>query len=305
MSEIDPIHIPILKEEIINYFKTTPHTFLLDGTAGEGGHSNAILEIFQTSKLVILDRDPVMLERALLRNKSYRDRIIGINVNFSEFSISSMPPEYQSGFDCILLDFGISMYHLKKSGKGFSFIGEEFLDMRLSPDSEKTAQYILNFYKEDKLLKIFLEYGEENWSKKIVEGIVTKRRKYPFTTTKELASLIEAIIPRKFWPPKAHPAFRIFQALRIEVNDELSHIEKGLVNLIPLLKENGIICCISFHSLEDRIVKTVFKQLDKDKELEILTKKPILPSEIEIFNNPAARSAKLRVARKTRVEGLK
>jgi 16S rRNA (cytosine1402-N4)-methyltransferase len=305
MNEIDPIHIPILKDEIINFFRDTPQTYFLDGTAGEGGHSKAILETFHSSKLVTLDRDPIMLERALLRNKSFGDRVIGLNVNFSEFSLTSVPLEFQTGFDCILLDFGISMYHLKKSGRGFSFMGEEFLDMRLSPDSDKTAQNILNFYKEEKLLKLFLEYGEENWSKKIVEGIVTKRRKHPFKTTKELASLIEAIIPRKFWPPKAHPAFRIFQALRIEVNDELNHIEKGLVNLVPLLKENGIICCISFHSLEDRIVKTVFKQLGINKELEILTKKPILPSEIEILNNPAARSAKLRVARKTTVEGLK
>jgi 16S rRNA (cytosine1402-N4)-methyltransferase len=305
MNEIDPIHIPILKDEIINFFRDTPQTYFLDGTAGEGGHSKAILETFHSSKLVTLDRDPIMLERALLRNKSFGDRVIGLNINFSEFSLTSVPLEFQTGFDCILLDFGISMYHLKKSGRGFSFMGEEFLDMRLTPDSDKTAQNILNFYKEEKLLKLFLEYGEENWSKKIVEGIVTKRRKHPFTTTKELASLIEAIIPRKFWPPKAHPAFRIFQALRIEVNDELNHIEKGLVNLVPLLKENGIICCISFHSLEDRIVKTVFKQLGINKELEILTKKPILPSEIEILNNPAARSAKLRVARKIRVEGLK
>jgi 16S rRNA (cytosine1402-N4)-methyltransferase len=305
MNEIDPIHIPILKDEIINFFRDTPQTYFLDGTAGEGGHSKAILETFHSSKLVTLDRDPIMLERALLRNKSFGDRVIGLNVNFSEFSLTSVPLEFQTGFDCILLDFGISMYHLKKSGRGFSFMGEEFLDMRLTPDSDKTAQNILNFYKEEKLLKLFLEYGEENWSKKIVEGIVTKRRKHPFKTTKELASLIEAIIPRKFWPPKAHPAFRIFQALRIEVNDELNHIEKGLVNLVPLLKENGIICCISFHSLEDRIVKTVFKQLGINKELEILTKKPILPSEIEILNNPAARSAKLRVARKIRVEGLK
>jgi 16S rRNA (cytosine1402-N4)-methyltransferase len=280
MNEIDPIHIPILKDEIINFFQQTPQTYFLDGTAGEGGHSKAILETFHSSKLVTLDRDPIMLERALLRNKSFGDRVIGLNINFSEFSLKSVPLEFQTGFDCILLDFGISMYHLKKSGRGFSFMGEEFLDMRLTPDSDKTAQNILNFYKEEKLLKLFLEYGEENWSKKIVEGIVTKRRKHPFTTTKELASLIEAIIPRKVWPPKAHPAFRIFQALRIEVNDELTHIEKGLLNLVPLLKENGIICCISFHSLEDRIVKTVFKQLGINKELEILTKKPILPSEI-------------------------
>ena len=154
MNEIDPIHIPILKDEIITFFKDTPQTYFLDGTAGEGGHSNAILETFQTSKLVTLDRDPIMLERALSRNKSFGDRVIGLNVNFSEFSLTSVPHEFQTGFDCILLDFGLSMYHLKKSGRGFSFMGEEFLDMRLNPNTDKTAQNILNFYK---LLYEFLE----------------------------------------------------------------------------------------------------------------------------------------------------
>ena len=160
MNEIDPIHIPILKDEIITFFKDTSQTYFLDGTAGEGGHSRAILETFQTSKLVTLDRDPVMLERALSRNNSFGDRVIGLNVNFSEFTKTSVPLEFQNGFDCILLDFGISMHHLKKSGRGFSFMGEEFLDMRLSPDSDKTAQDILNYYKEERLLKLFLEYGE-------------------------------------------------------------------------------------------------------------------------------------------------
>ncbi len=304
MEDLNFYHIPILKNEIIDFFRTTSQSFFLDGTAGEGGHSEAILESFPNSKLVLLDRDPVMLERALRRNQTSSSRRWGLLANFSEVDQEILPVEFQLGLDGILLDFGISMFHLKKSGRGFSFMGEEDLDMRLQPDMTKTAGNILNTYREERLHQIFQEYGEENWSKKIVEAVLMRRKKNPFKTTRELAKLIESVIPRKFWPPKVHPSFRIFQALRIEVNDELSHIEKGLKRLIPLLKENGIICCISFHSLEDRIVKTVFKQFSIQKELDLVNKKPILPSEIEIEKNPAARSAKLRVGRKINLEGL-
>lgn len=304
MEDVNFYHIPILKDEIIEFFTTTSKSFFLDGTAGEGGHSHAILENFPNSKLVLLDRDPMMLERALRRNQNFSSRRWGLLANFSEIDRETLPDEFQSGLDGILLDFGISMFHLKKSGRGFSFIGVEDLDMRLQPEMTKTAGSILNTYREERLHQIFQEYGEENWSKKIVEAILLRRKKNPLKTTQDLAKLVESVIPRKFWPPKAHPSFRIFQALRIEVNDELSHIEIGLKRLIPLLKDNGIICCISFHSLEDRIVKTVFKQFSIQKELDLISKKPILPSEIEILKNPAARSAKLRVGRKIKLEGL-
>jgi 16S rRNA (cytosine1402-N4)-methyltransferase len=302
MEEISFYHIPILKDEIIQFFQSTSKSCFLDGTAGEGGHSYAILESFPDAKVVLLDRDPVMLDRALNRTHSFASTRWALLSNFSELDRKDLPEEFQFGLDGILLDFGISMFHLKKSGRGFSFIGEEELDMRLQPEISKTASSILNTYKEDRLYQIFKEYGEENWSKKIVEAILTRRKRNPLKTTQDLAKLVESVIPRKFWPPKAHPSFRIFQALRIEVNDELSHIEIGLKRLIPLLKENGIICCISFHSLEDRIVKTVFKQFSIQKELELITKKPILPTEIEILKNPAARSAKLRVGRKINPE---
>jgi 16S rRNA (cytosine1402-N4)-methyltransferase len=298
MEKLDIVHIPILKNEIINYFNTTEKNLFLDGTAGEGGHTFEILAQFPNSKLILLDRDPILLDRAKKRNIDNIERIFPYNINFSDFSTEYLLEKNIKGIDGILLDFGISMYHIKKSNRGFTFSGNEELDMRLSPDSDKTASDILNYSKEDELFKIFFDLGEENWSKKIANAVVNHRRKNPFKTNRDLAELVEQVIPRKFWPPKVHPAFRIFQALRIEVNDELLHIEKGLNNLIPLLNKGGIICCISFHSLEDRIVKNIFKKYKEEKVVEILTKKPILPNDEEILNNSASRSAKLRVAKK-------
>ncbi|MCB1176246.1 MAG: 16S rRNA (cytosine(1402)-N(4))-methyltransferase RsmH, partial [Leptospiraceae bacterium] len=160
---------------------------------------------------------------------------------------------------------------------------------------DTTAEFILNTYKENKLEEIFLKYGEENWSRKIAKNIIEFRRKTRIKTTEDLKKIVESSIPRKFWPPKVHPSFRIFQAIRIEVNKELAHIENGISNLSPFLSREGIFCVISFHSLEDRIVKNCFKNLAKEKDYLILTKKPMIASEEEILLNPASRSAKLRV----------
>jgi len=298
MEKLEIVHIPILTKEIINFFNTTEKNLFLDGTAGEGGHTFEILTGFPNSKLILLDRDPLLLERAKLRNIDYIDRIFPYNINFSDFSPEHLLEKNIKGIDGILLDFGISMYHIKKSNRGFTFSGIEDLDMRLSPDLTKKASDVLNYSKENELFRIFNDLGEENWSKKIANAVVNHRRKNPFKTNKDLATLVEQVIPKKFWPPKVHPAFRIFQALRIEVNDELIHIEKGINNLVSLLNKGGIICCISFHSLEDRIVKNLFKKHKEEKVVEILTKKPIIPNDDEILTNSASRSAKLRVAKK-------
>lgn len=292
----DFIHIPILSDMILDHFSKTNQMYFLDCTAGEGGHTNQILNKFPNSKIFLIDRDKDMLERAILRNRDYRERIRPYNANFSDPPMEIL--EETGGVDGILLDFGISMYHIKKSEKGFSYRGEEPLDMRLDSTHSKTASFILNTYKKDELLRIFLEYGEEKWSKKIVEVLVEHRRKNPFRTNKQLTELIEKIIPKKFWPPQQHPAFRIYQALRIEVNQELEHIQTALPTLVSFLAPKGIICCISFHSLEDRVVKLKFRDLKEKNILEILTKKPILPDTEEVKANPASRSAKLRIGRK-------
>ncbi|MBW0435923.1 16S rRNA (cytosine(1402)-N(4))-methyltransferase RsmH [Leptospira yasudae] len=304
-NSLEPVHYSVQGKEILqifteNFSKEDPVLFL-DGTAGEGGHSLLFLKEFSNSKVILCDRDPVMLSRAMARIDEFKNRVIPIETNFSEIDSSLLQShgvaEAPQG---ILLDLGISTFHLFHSGRGFSFREAEPLDMRLSPSAGLSAEDVLNTYSKDKLMHIFYTYGEERWSKKIAEVIVDRRKQNSISSTSELADLVSKIIPRKFWPPGRHPATRIFQALRIEVNQELAHIEKGLDSLLHLLRLGGVIQVISFHSLEDRIVKNAFRDYAKQNGFELLTKKPILPSEEETKENPASRSAKLRVLRKTK-----
>jgi 16S rRNA (cytosine1402-N4)-methyltransferase len=299
MTEFKPTHIPVLPKEILDYFHeigTKENLFFLDGTAGEGGHSELILKEFANAKLILNDRDSIMLARASNRLANFSERIFPLEGNFSEITEDDIISKIGNNkIDGILLDLGISTFHLIGSERGFSFKNEEYLDMRLDESTKLTAFEVLNKYKAEKLSQIFREYGEENWTKKIVEKILLVRKKNPIRTTVDLAKLVESVIPRKFWPDRTHPSFRVFQAIRIEVNNELGHIRKGLESLGNLLNPGGILCVISFHSLEDRIVKQVFKERDSTGMFEILTKKPIVPSDEEIKANPSSRSAKLRV----------
>ncbi|HRG47368.1 MAG TPA: 16S rRNA (cytosine(1402)-N(4))-methyltransferase RsmH [Leptospiraceae bacterium] len=299
MEEFKPTHIPVLPKEILEYFgqiENQENPIFLDGTAGEGGHSELILKEFQSAKLVLNDRDSIMLARATERLSAFQGRFYPLEGNFSEVDATDLEERTGKGkVDGILLDLGISTFHLTSSERGFSFKNEEYLDMRLDETGKLTAYDVLNKYKAEKLSQIFREYGEENWTKKIVEKILLVRKKNPIRTTLDLAKLVESVIPRKFWPDKTHPSFRVFQAVRIEVNNELGHIKDGIENLTNLLEKGGILCVISFHSLEDRIVKQVFREKSKDEMFSILTKKPITPSEEEMKINPSSRSAKLRV----------
>ncbi|XDD51907.1 16S rRNA (cytosine(1402)-N(4))-methyltransferase RsmH [Leptospira sp. WS92.C1] len=302
---MEPVHYSVQGNEILQIFRENfskeDAVLFLDGTAGEGGHSLLFLQEFPNSKVILCDRDPVMLSRALARLDEFKNRVVPIEINFSEID-SDLLSSYgvTDAPQGILLDLGISTFHLLHSGRGFSFRESEPLDMRLSPDSGLSAKDVLNTYSKDKLMQIFYKYGEERWSKKIAEVIVDRRKLNSIFYTSELADLVSKIIPRKFWPPGRHPATRIFQALRIEVNQELAHIETGLISLLNLLRLDGVIQVISFHSLEDRIVKNAFRDYAKEKGFTLLTKKPILPSEEETKINPASRSAKLRVLRKTK-----
>ncbi|EMJ90925.1 16S rRNA (cytosine(1402)-N(4))-methyltransferase [Leptospira alstonii serovar Pingchang str. 80-412] len=302
---MEPVHYSVQGKDILrifteNFHKDDPVLFL-DGTAGEGGHSLLFLKEFPNSKVILCDRDPAMLSRATSRLNDCKERVIPIQTNFSEIDFALLNShgihETPQG---ILLDLGISTFHLFHSGRGFSFREAEPLDMRLTPDGGLSARDVINTYSKDRLMNIFYTYGEERWSKKIAEVIVDRRKQNSIATASELADLISKIIPRKFWPPGRHPATRIFQALRIEVNQELAHIEKGLASLLNLLRLGGVIQVISFHSLEDRIVKNSLRDYAKQYGFELLTKKPILPSEEETAENPASRSAKLRALRKTK-----
>ena len=292
------IHKPIMAQEILGFFRQTTQKDFLDATAGEGGHCLQILQQFPDASLTFADRDQEMLERARQRIAAFAPRTRAVHSNFSELDCKLDVSACEKGFDGILADLGISMFHLLESGRGFSFKKDEKLDMTLD-ESAKTAADIINFYPEKDLLKIFYEYGEERWSKKIVQSIMEKRqKKEKIHTTEQLALLVEKSIPRKFWPPGKHPAFRIFQALRIEANQELEHIKKGIKTLSSLLKPGGVLCVISFHSLEDRIVKHTMKDLSVQGDFSVLTKKPLLPGELELADNISARSAKLRAIRR-------
>ncbi|TGL61465.1 16S rRNA (cytosine(1402)-N(4))-methyltransferase RsmH [Leptospira sarikeiensis] len=303
-NELEPVHYSVLYREILSFFLSVfdgDREFLfLDGTAGEGGHSLLLLEKFPKSKLVLVDRDSVMLSRAQERLSSFSSRVIPIEANFSDLDM-----EFLKGFgvssppDGILLDLGISTFHLLHAGRGFSFRENEPLDMRLSSSGGISAEDVINTYPEKALSKIFYEYGEERWTKKIVEAILERRRHTRIGYSGDLAQLVSRVIPRKFWPPGKHPATRVFQALRIEVNQELLHIEIGVKKLLDLLAPGGLLQVISFHSLEDRIIKNLFRDYARSGEAKLLTKKPALPSDLETKENPASRSAKLRVIHKS------
>ncbi|ABZ94216.1 S-adenosylmethionine-dependentmethyltransferase [Leptospira biflexa serovar Patoc strain 'Patoc 1 (Ames)'] len=294
-------HIPVLPSEVISLLQQTKNPnpqWFLDGTAGEGGHSKLILKTFPEAKLILIDRDAVMLERAkkeILKEIGSLDRVHAFQMNFSEVDSELLQEVGCPSLDGALVDLGVSLFHFLHSGRGFTFKNDEPLDMRLEANiGGKTAADVVNYSSVLHLKKVFWEYGEERWALKIANNIVQTRHKKKFGTNTDLVKLVEASIPRKFWPKESHPATRIFQALRIEVNEELVHAEKGIRALAQCLGIGGVLTCISFHSLEDRIVKWTFRDLKDNGPFEILTKKPILPSETEIKENRASRSAKLR-----------
>ncbi|TGK91753.1 16S rRNA (cytosine(1402)-N(4))-methyltransferase RsmH [Leptospira brenneri] len=299
MSELP--HIPVLPGEVIDLLKKTESSepqWFLDGTAGEGGHSKLILKTFPNARLILIDRDAVMLERAkkeIHSSLGSLDRVHPFQMNFSEVDQDLLDSLECPGLDGALVDLGVSLFHFLHSGRGFTFKNEEPLDMRLEPQvGRKTAADVVNYSTVLHLKKVFWEYGEERWALKVANNIVQSRQKKKFETNTDLVKLVEASIPRKFWPKETHPATRIFQALRIEVNEELLHAEKGIRNIASCLRLGGVFACISFHSLEDRIVKWTFRDLKANEPFEILTKKPILPTDLEIKENRASRSAKLR-----------
>jgi 16S rRNA (cytosine1402-N4)-methyltransferase len=302
-----------MPREIVQFVETSACRgtgVLVDCTAGEGGHSELLLEMFKDIRIIAFDRDGGILEIARERLKRHAGRIDFINDNFSHISqhLGSM----RNGINYFLYDFGISSYHLETSGRGFSFAKNERLDMRLD-DGAESAYHIVNSGGEKTLAEIIFRYGEERWSRKIASAIIRSRRGKPVETTGELAEIVLRAIPKKFHVKNIHPATRVFQALRIAANDELSAIERSLGDAQGLLATGGRIMAISFHSLEDRIVKEKFRRLGRGCTCEadprtcrcvnkpyvkILTKKPLRPEVDEIENNNRARSARLRVCEK-------
>jgi len=284
-------HIPVLKKEVLQYLNPQPNENFIDCTLGKAGHSMAILELTRPiGKVLGIDQDEESLKDV------NENRLIKICENFS--NLKEIVRENSFGpISGILLDLGMSSWHLEESGKGFSFLKDEPLDMRYSMDNALTAEKIINKWTFPELQEILKKYGEEKFSQRIAKEIKEARQRKKIETTFQLAEIIKRAIPLKN-KLGINPATKTFQALRIAVNKELEALEMVLPQAMEVLEVGGRMAIISFHSLEDRIVKNFFREEQKKQHLEILTKKPIIASPEEILNNLRSRSAKLRLAKK-------
>ena len=293
------IHQAVLQKEVLEYLDPKPNENFIDCTIGEGGHTTAILQKNKPNgKVLGIEIDPEIYQEFKKRIRESSNRLILINDSYVNLKEIVKKLKF-APIDGILFDLGMSSWHLENSGRGFSFLRNEPLDMRFSPESNSlTAQDIINKWSEPEIEKVLKEYGEERFSKKITLEIIKERKEKPIKTTFQLIEVIKRAIPGKYCRGRIHFGTRTFQALRIAVNDELNNLKKVLPQAVEVLSSEGRIVIISFHSLEDRIVKNFFRDLDKVK-LKILTKKPITPNEVEIKINRRSRSAKLRAAIRT------
>ena len=286
LEEITFSHIPVLSQEVITGLNIKPGGNYLDLTVGGGGHSRLILETAEDVKITAVDQDEDALNAAKENLAEFGDRVKFIHSNFANYQF------LENTYHGILADLGVSSYHLDNPERGFSFRNTANLDMRMNQQQSLTAGDIINEWEEKELADIFFKYGEERLSRRIARRIVEKR---PFNTTTELANAIAYSVPPKYRHGRIHPATRVFQALRIAVNDELKVLETLIEKAPNALIPEGRIAIISFHSLEDRPVK---HGLRNSPLLRILTKKPIIATEEETKQNPRSRSAKLRIAEK-------
>jgi len=304
-------HTPVLAGEVVQFLRPAPGMTLVDATAGGGGHSALLAaRIGPAGTLVMVDRDPAALEAAGARLADCEARIVRIQGNFRRL------PELLRGagigeVDGILLDLGVSSHQLDTPERGFSFRFDAPLDARMNPGEGESAADILQRADVQQLRRILWEYGEERWAARIARRIVEQRVREPIRTTGQLAEIVKGAIPRKAWPRDIHPASRTFMALRIAVNDELGALQEALDGSAPLLRGGGRIAVISYHSLEDRIVKRTFQRLSgrcqcppglpicqcgASSILTVVTRRPVTPGEAEVRSNPRSRSARLRVA---------
>lgn len=287
-------HIPVLLNEVITHLQPEPNKSFIDGTVGQGGHAEAILSVLpggRQKRLLAIDRDKRNLEVAKARLTRFGEAVVFVHDSFANMK----PHATAHGFDQvdgILLDLGFSSAHVDDPQRGFSFQSDGPLDMRYDTSQSLTAATIVNEWDESELARIFRQYGEEKMASKIARAIVEERRKRPFERTIELSECVEGVVKRR---GKIHPATQVFQALRIAVNDELGALSRALPDAVELLKSGGRLVIISFHSLEDRMVKAFMKERS---DLQVITKHVITPSEEEVKANPRSRSAKLRVAEK-------
>ncbi len=296
-----PEHLPALFSEVLEFLDCKPGQVYVDGTVGSGGHSRGILEKSSpTGKLIGLDWDEEALERARKNLSPFGGRVELLKANFKDLR-SVLDSLSIRGVDGILLDLGVSTEQLESRERGFSFRWDGPLDMRMNQETPITAQDLLQNLSPEEIGTLLKEYGEERWAHRITKNIVRQRQRAPIRTTRELAALIEKSVPPQH--RRIHPATRTFQALRISVNEELNNLKVFLSQCPDLLNSGGRLGIISYHSLEDRIVKNYFQQWipkggEKGRGFRVLTRKPVVPSPGEVAQNPRARSAKMRVVEK-------
>lgn len=291
---MDIVHVPVMREEVIENMNLKNSGIYVDATVGLGGHAEAVLQTARECTLIGIDRDREALDHAGQRLGKYK------NVHLVQDSFANMKSAVDTlGYgrvDGILLDLGVSALHLRSAGRGFSFLKDERLDMRMDKDQDLTAETVVNTYSEKELADLIWKYGEERRSRRIARAIVYARRRGPVRTCRELAQIIEKSVGRR---ERIHPATRTFQAVRIEVNRELEQLTAAIDSGAGMLAPDGRMCVISYHSLEDRIVKNAFRELATKGLVRVVTKKPLTPTRDEKKANPSSRSAKLRVAERS------
>lgn len=309
-------HVPVLLEEVLALLAGPSVRIVVDGTLGGGGHAEALLERAPGIGLLIgIDRDEEAVARAAQRLARFGDRVRTVKAHFADMG-EVLEAMDVGKVDAVLMDLGVSSFQLEDGARGFSFQKDGPLDMRMDKSFHTSAQDLVNGYSQQELTSIFFEYGEESAAKKIAKAIVRERAVEPITTTLQLAGIVESAAPRH-GRPGIHPATRVFQAIRIAVNGELARLKEAAQTAVDRLNPGGRLAIISFHSLEDRIVKNTFLDLAgrcvcppafpvcrcaRQQAVKILTKKPVQPGSGEVSANPRARSAKLRAVEKTGLE---
>ncbi len=289
------MHIPVLKDEVIRFLNPQANENFIDATFCQGGYATAILmKNGPEGRVLGIEVDPVLYEKALNEKKGI-SRLLLINSSYTKLEDIVKRTNFYPVHG-IVFDLGVSSWHFQESGRGFSFQKSEKLDMRYDPRQELSAFEIVNRWSADELEEILKRWGEERFSRRISRMIVEERKKQPIETTCQLSEIISKAVPAWYRRKRIHCATRTFQALRIAVNNELENASEGIKAGIKLLVAGGRIVVVSFHSLEDRIAKYIFKEKAAEGILKILTKKPVCPSESEIQKNPSSRSAKLRAA---------
>ena len=310
MSEFH--HISVLLQECLDGLNIKPDGIYVDGTLGGAGHSSQIAKRLTTGRLIGIDRDTVALKAASERLEPYKDNVTLVHANFCQIAevLQSLGID---GVDGVLLDLGVSSPQLDDGARGFSYMADAPLDMRMNAEDALTAKIVVNTWSQEELRRILYTYGEERYAPQIAAAICRRREESPIETTLELVDIIRSAMPPAALREKQHPAKRSFQAIRIAVNDELGSVEKVMADAIPKLNPGGRLAVITFHSLEDRIVKNAMANAakgctcppnfpvcvcGKKPQVKLITRKPIVSGEEELERNPRARSAKLRICEK-------